>query len=125
MNKSIRNKRIVELLKKGYSYRRIADRYGTTYQTVGNIKFKCLGSKRIFRQHEFDMQYRPIKYSLDPRGVFMLTAYLLRCAIRDYYHKKLNAKELDKIGSFFDLKRLSKVARRKIKYRQPLRITYQ
>lgn len=111
MQKYKRNIKIVALLKQGYSYRRIAKKFRMSYQNVCNIKSKVFGKEKLYKKHEIELQYHPLGYTPNERGIFILVAYLLRIAIKDFYHNKLSAKDLDKVGGYFDLKRLSKIAK--------------
>ena len=54
-------------------------------------------------------------YSINRRAVALLVICLLRTAVKDYQRGRLSAKNLDRLGSYFDLKRLSKHIPRKVK----------
>lgn len=106
-----RNTKIKELLRFGYSHKDIARQVKTTATIVASVKalyFKGIHFKRIRkgRTHK-------VGYELNLVGCKLFVINMCRTAIRDYYKKKLSAKDLNRIGRYFDLHGLAKAARKR------------
>lgn len=106
-----RNREIVKLIKQGYQYRKIANMFGVSYQTVCNVKLNYLGDLCIYKQCGSQKHGGPLGYEPDKKGLYLLGVNLLREAIRDFYSNNFSTEDLDALGRFFGLNNLSSVAK--------------